>query len=149
MNKKKLTILSILITLQIFVIASMFIKAAIVKNYAEKNQTIIRIRCSAYDPFDALKGRYVQLSLNSEDISEAENKTGFNLKHIRKTADAYYLQEDYALTIDAMKQSDFNALEPVLELYVGKDGTVIQKELYVHYKGTELPIEDYIKNYAL
>ena len=149
MNKKKLTALSILIALQIFVIASMFIKSAVVKNYAAKNQTIIRIRCSAYDPFNALKGRYVQLDLNFDDIKEAEIKTGIKLNHIRKTADAYYLQEDYALAIDAMKQSDFNALEPVIELYVGKDGTVIQKELYVHHNGAELTIEEYIKNYAL
>ena len=48
-----------------------------------------------------------------------------------------------------MKQNDFNALEPVLELYVGKNGSVIQKELYVHYNGAELPVEQYIKDYAL
>ena len=149
MNRKKFITVLILIVFQLSVIAAMFIKAGTIRNYAIKNDTIIRVRCTAFDPFHPLKGRYIQLSLDSDDIIEAENKTGFKLWNIRKTADAYYVQEEYALIVDSMKNSDFNALEPVLELYVGKNGSVIQKGLYVHYNGTELPIEQYIKDYAL
>ncbi|MCR4580551.1 MAG: hypothetical protein K5681_09430 [Treponema sp.] len=149
MTKKNLITFSILILFQLTVLAAMFIKAAAVKNYAIKNNTIIRIHCTAYDPFHPLKGRYVQLNLNKEDIEQAERKTGFDLSDIGKTADAYYLQEEYALIVDSMNNGNFNVLEPVLELYVGKDGSVIQKALYLHHKGEELPIEQYIKNYKL
>ena len=149
MTKKKIITLSILIVFQLSVIASMFIKAGAIRNYAKKNDTIIRVRCTAYDPFHPLKGRYVQLTLDSDDIKAAEETLGLKLSDIWKTANAYYLQEEYALIIDSMKQNDFNTLEPVLELYVGKNGSVIQKELYVHYNGAELPVEQYIKDYAL
>ncbi|BDC92467.1 hypothetical protein [Treponema bryantii] len=149
MNRKKIIALSILIVFQLSVIAVMFIKAAAVRSYAKKNDTIVRVRCTAYDPFHPLKGRYVQLNLNDDDIKDAENKTGFKLANIQKTADAYYLQEEYALIVDSMNNNDFNELEPVLELYIGKNGSIIQKELYVHHNGAELPIEQYIKDYAL
>ena len=149
MNKKKIITLSSVIVFQLSVIAGMFMKAAAIRNYARKNDTIIRVRCSAWDPFHPLKGRYVRLNLNEEDIAQAEKKTGFKLSDIKKNADAYYLQEEYALIVDSMNNSDFNALEPVLELYVGKKGAFIQKGLYVHHNGTELPIEEYIKDYTL
>ena len=149
MNRKKIISLCILIIFQISVIAMLFIKAGTIKSYAKKNDTVIRIRCTAYDPFHLLKGRYVQLHLNYEDIQAAENKTGFDLSNIQKNADAYYLQEEYALIVDSMSNNNFNELEPVLEVYVGKNGAVIQKELYVHYKGNELPIEQYIKDYKM
>lgn len=149
MSKKKIITLSILIVFQLSVIAVMFIKAGAIRSYAKKNDTIIRIRCTAFDPFHPLKGRYVQLSLDTDDIKAAEDRLSLKLSDIQKTANAYYLQEEYALIIDSMNRKDFNSLEPVLELYVGKKGAVIQKELYVHYKGAELPIEQYIKDYAL
>lgn len=149
MPKKKIVTLSILIIFQLSVIATMFIKAGAIRSYAKKNATIIRIRCTAYDPFHPLKGRYVQLSLDTDDIKAAEDRLNLKLSQIQETANAYYLQEEYALIIDSMNRKDFNSLEPVLELYVGKDGAVIQKELYVHYKGAELPVEEYIKDYTL
>ena len=149
MSKKKIITLSILIVFQLSVIAVMFIKAGAIRSYAKKNDTIIRIRCTAFDPFHPLKGRYVQLSLDTDDSKAAEDRLSLKLSDIQKTANAYYLQEEYALIIDSMNRKDFNSLEPVLELYVGKKGAVIQKELYVHYKGAELPIEQYIKDYAL
>lgn len=149
MSKKKIVTLSILIVFQLSVIATMFIKAGAIRSYAKKNDTIIRIRCTAYDPFHPLKGRYVQLSLDTDDIKAAEDRLNLKLSQIQKTANAYYLQEEYALIIDSMNRKDFNSLEPVLELYVGKKGAVIQKELYVHYKGAELPVEEYIKDYTL
>ena len=149
MNRKKIITLSILIVFQLSVIATMFIKAGAIKNYARKNDTIIRVRCTAYDPFHPLKGRYVQLTLDSDDIKAAQAKLGFDFSDIRKTANAYYLQEEYALIIDSMNWREFNSLEPVLELYVGKSGAVIQKALYVHHNGLELPIEQYIREYKL
>ena len=148
MNKKKIILLSLIILLQISVISAMFIKTAAIKRYALKNNTVVRIRCYAYDPFHPLKGRYAQLRLNWDDINEIEEKLGYKIKNASDTIDEYYLQEEYALTIDAMSNSDFNLLEPTLEIYVGKDGTAVQKELYVHVDGKEIPIEEYIKNKA-
>ena len=148
MNKKKIILLSLIILLQISVISAMFIKTAAIKRYALKNNTVVRIRCYAYDPFHPLKGRYAQLRLNWDDINEIEEKLGYKIRNAADTIDEYYLQEEYALTIDAMSNSDFNTLEPVLEIYVGKDGTAVQKELYVHVDGIEIPIEEYIKNKA-
>ena len=149
MHRKKLITLSILIVFQISVIAAMFIKAGAIKNYARKNDSIIRVRCTAYDPFHPLKGRYVQLTLDDDDINAAQSSLGFELSDIRKTANAYYLQEEYALIVDSMSWKDFNSLDPVLELYIGKSGAVIQKALYVHNNGQELPIEQYIRDYKL
>lgn len=146
MNKKKLILLPLLILLQISVISAMFIKTAAIKKYAVENNTVERIRCYAYDPFHPLKGRYAQLRLNWDDINEIEEKLGYKIKNASDTIDEYYLQEEYALTIDAMSNSDFNLLEPTLEIYVGKDGTAVQKELYVHVDGREMPIEEYIRN---
>ena len=146
MNKKKLILLPLLILLQLSVVSAMFIKTAAIKKYAVENNTMERIRCYAYDPFHPLKGRYAQLRLNWDDINEIEEKLGYKIKNASDTIDEYYLQEEYALTIDAMSNSDFNLLEPTLEIYVGKDGTAVQKELYVHIDGREMPIEEYIRN---
>lgn len=146
MNKKKLILLPLLILLQLSIVSAMFIKTAAIKKYAVENNTVERIRCYAYDPFHPLKGRYAQLRLNWDDISEIEEKLGYKIKNASDTIDEYYLQEEYALTIDAMSNSDFNLLEPTLEIYVGKDGTAVQKELYVHVDGREMPIEEYIRN---
>ena len=149
MTRNKIITLSILIAFQLSVIAMMFIKAASIKNYAINHSTIIRIHCTAYDPFHPLKGRYVQLTLNENEIKGAEKLLEVKLNNIQKTANAYYLQEEYALIIDSINWQDFNALDAVLELYVGKDGSVIQKGLYVHHNGIELPIEKYIRDYTL
>lgn len=146
MNKKKLILIFALIVLQLSVISTMFIKSAYIKKYAIKNNTIFRLRCTAYDPFHPLKGRYAQLNLEWDDIKEIENRLGYRLKNVYDTINKYYLQEEYALSIEALSNNDFNALEPVLEIYVGKDGTCVQKELYVHVDGTELTVEDYIRN---
>lgn len=146
MNKKKLILLPLLILLQLSVVCAMFIKTAAIKKYAVENNTVARIRCTAYDPFHPLKGRYAQLSLNYDDINAIEERLGCSLKNVLDTIDEYYLQEEYALTIDAMSNNDFNFLEPMLEIYVGKDGTAVQKELYVHVDGREMPIEEYIRN---
>ena len=149
MNRKKIIALIALIVFQLSAVTALFIKTASIKNYATKNNTIVRIRCTAYDPFHPLKGRYAHLTLDNDDIKNAEIQMGINLKKVQQTAGDYYLQEEYALTLDAMSRNDFNALNPVLELYVGKNGTVVQKALYVTFNGKELPIEQYIKDYAL
>ncbi len=149
MNRKRIIIFAVLIAFQISAVAFLFIKTASIKNYATKNNTIVHIRCTAYDPFHPLKGRYAHLTLNKDDIKACEEQTGIELKNVQKVAGDYYLQEEYALTIDAMEREDFNTLNPVLELYVGKNGTVVQKALYVTFNGKELPIEQYIKDYAL
>ena len=57
----------------------------------------------------------------------------------------YYMQENYARIVDRIQWSDFNALEPVLSLYVGKDGRCVQKGLTVLDAGERIPIEEYCR----
>ena len=149
MNKKIIIIFFATVVFQIFAVSFLFIKTASIKRYAVKNNYIARISCTAYDPFNPLKGRYVQLTLNKEDVKQAELQTGISFKNIYRKANEYYLPEEYALSVDAMGNRNFNELNPVLELYVGKDGSVVQKGLYVNYNGKEMPIEQYIKNYRI
>jgi len=132
--------------MQAAVIAWMFIHAYNIKAYALAHHTIIRISCTAYDPYDPFKGRYVQLTLSNDDLESAGRTLGLNLHALSTTACAYYMQENYARAVDRINWKDFNALEPVLELYVDDKGNAIQKSLLVHADGQELPIERYIKN---
>jgi uncharacterized membrane-anchored protein len=57
----------------------------------------------------------------------------------------YYMQEDYARYVDGIHWDDFNALEPVLSLYVSKDGRCVQQGLTVLDGGTRVSIEDYCR----
>ena len=57
----------------------------------------------------------------------------------------YYMQENYARLVDRIQWNDFNALEPVLSLYVGKDGRCVQKGLSVLDEGERIPIEEYCR----
>ncbi len=59
--------------------------------------------------------------------------------------DEYYMQEDYARYVDGIHWDDFNALEPVLSLYVAKDGRCIQQGLTVLDAGDRISIEDYCR----
>lgn len=57
----------------------------------------------------------------------------------------YYMQENYARLVDRIQWNDFNALEPVLSLYVGKDGRCVQKDLTVLDAGERIAIEEYCR----
>ena len=57
----------------------------------------------------------------------------------------YYMQENYARLVDRIQWDNFNALEPVLSLYVGKDGRCVQKGLTVLDAGERIPIEEYCR----
>lgn len=59
--------------------------------------------------------------------------------------DEYYMQENYARYVDRIQGNDFNALEPVLSLYVGKNGRCVQKGLTVLDNGERIPIEEYCR----
>lgn len=168
------------------VLISLLIKPLSIRSYAEKNNKILRLECSLYDPFDPMKGRYVSLTFeetkgmlfdlmidesilkNTEDdkfkydfplvyaVFENDEKGISRLKEItlerpeelklfirvpahyyRNTDefvldvdfDRYYLQEEYADKLDHMSASRFKELNPVLELWVGKNGDAIQKDL--------------------
>jgi len=147
-NKIKIPIgvwvcLGLAVLFQLSVIGMMFARANAIKKFAESNKTIIRIRCSAADPFNPFKGRYVHLLLNQDDIKMNEEKLGFDFSKLQKNCSDYYMQENYAREVDKISWRDFNELNPVLELYVGEDGKGIQKALYVN---DNVEIEDFIKN---
>ncbi len=141
---KKL-ILVLAVVFQISVIAAMFIRAAAIKSEAIKNNLVIRLSCTAYDPFDPFKGRYVRLSINREELDAAGARLGLDLSRLAKTSCDYYMQENYAREVDKINWQDFNGLNPVLELYVDKKGRAIQKALLVHNGNQEIQIEEYIR----
>ena len=141
---QKKILLVFLILFQIAIVASMFVRASLIKREAVKNGTIVRLSCTAYDPFDPFKGRYVKLSVSEEDLKSEGEKLGLDLSKLSKTCSDYYMQEDYADFVDKMHWKDFNDLKPILELYVDKKGSAIQKSLLVHENEEEIPIEKYI-----
>ena len=141
----KRLILALVLVLQISVIAAMFVRAAAIRNEAVQNNSIIRLSCTAYDPFDPFKGRYVRLSINRDELDAAGRRLGLDLSSLAKTSCDYYMQENYAREVDKINWQDFNNLKPVLELYVDKKGRAIQKALLVFDGSKEIPIEEYIR----
>ena len=141
----KRLILALVLVLQISVIAAMFVRAAAIRNEAVQNNSIIRLSCTAYDPFDPFKGRYVRLSINRDELDVAGRRLGLDLSSLAKTSCDYYMQENYAREVDKINWQDFNNLKPVLELYVDKKGRAIQKALLVHNGNQEITIEEYIR----
>ena len=141
----KRLILALVLVLQISVIAAMFVRAAAIRNEAVQNNSIIRLSCTAYDPFDPFKGRYVRLSINRDELDVAGRRLGLDLSSLAKTSCDYYMQENYAREVDKINWQDFNNLKPVLELYVDKKGRAIQKALLVFDGAKEIPIEEYIR----
>ena len=141
----KRLILALVLVLQISVIAAMFVRAAAIRNEAVQNNSIIRLSCTAYDPFDPFKGRYVRLSINRDELDAAGWRLGLDLSGLTKTSCDYYMQENYAREVDKINWQDFNNLKPVLELYVDKKGRAIQKALMVFDGAKEIPIEEYIR----
>lgn len=131
---------------QILVITSMFVRAHQIKLDSLRHGTIARLDCTAYDPFNPFKGRYVKLTIDKEKLKSEEERLGLDLSRLSKNCTDYYMQEDYADFIDKMNWSDFNDLKPVLEVYVDKKGRAIQKALLVHQEGKEISIEEYVQN---
>ena len=136
--------LCIAVVFQLFVIAWMFVRAEQTKAYALAHGTVIRLSCTAYDPYDPFKGRYVRLTIDEDDVRAAGERLGLDLSALVKTARDYYMQENYARAVDNINWHDFNELHPILELYVDGRGNAIQKALLVHDGGSEIAIEDYI-----
>ena len=141
----KKMVLILAVVLQLSVIAAMFIKADAIKNEAVQNNSVIRLSCTAYDPFDPFNGRYVRLSINRDELDAAGRRLGLDLNSLAKTSCDYYMQENYAREVDKINWQDFNNLKPVLELYVDKKGRAIQKALLVSSGSQEIPIEEYIR----
>lgn len=143
--QKKL-ILALVVLFQILVVVSMFARARAIKNEAEKNGRIIRISCTAYDPFDPFKGRYVRLTLSQDDLKSEGERLGLDLQKLSKNCSDYYMQEDFADFIDKNGSVNFDELKPLLEVYVDKKGRAIQKALFVHENEEEIPIEKFIES---
>ena len=96
------------VVLQLSVIAAMFIRANAIKNEAVKNNSIIRLSCTAYDPFNPFKGRYVRLSIKRDELEAAGRRLGLDLSGLAKTSCDYYMQENYAREVDKINWQDFN-----------------------------------------
>ena len=55
------------------------------------------------------------------------------------------MQENYAQYMDTIQWEDFNALKPILSLYVDKKGQCIQKGLTVLNGTDRISIEEYCR----
>ena len=67
-NRRKIFLITaLLFDLTVFTV--ILCKPLMIQSDAEKNNKIIRLKCSLYDPFDPLKGRYVSL-----DFEETRGK---------------------------------------------------------------------------
>lgn len=59
--------------------------------------------------------------------------------------DEYYMQENYAKYADSIRWDDFNALEPILSVYVARDGRCMQKDLTVLDGQERIAYEEYCR----
>jgi len=129
--KNKVIPFIIPVIFQMAVLISIVTYSQRIKSSALKDGSIVVLDCEAYDPYHPFKGRYVKLSIKDSSSPYAN------------THDEYYLEESYADIVDALSWSDFNALEPQLELYVDKKGRAVQKALTVLFQGQRIDIEKY------
>lgn len=56
------------IVFQFIVLVFLIIKPVLIQSDAEKNNRILRLECSLYDPYDVMKGRYVELSIKENSL---------------------------------------------------------------------------------
>lgn len=88
---------------------------------------------------------YIEAELRWYDYDYSEGEKAVQSVRLDYSFDEYYMQENYARLVDRIQWSDFNALEPVLSLYVGEDGRCVQKSLTVLDAGERIAIEEYCR----
>ena len=69
---------------------------------------------------------------------------GFSVR-VAYAFDEYYMQENFAHYADRIRWDDFNALEPILTVYVARDGRCIQKDLTVLDGKERIAYEEYCR----
>lgn len=93
-NKTALIILTAAAVFQAGILTSVLTYTARVKRYAEKENRIISFRCTARDPYDAFKGRYIALNLE-----EFAKNAVFDERTFKDFPDSIYKRTTaYALT---------------------------------------------------
>lgn len=136
MKKKNIVFMICALVVQLAALTYFALYSINIKNSAEKDGRIVKIACTAYDPYHPFKGRYILLTTS-------ENA------YIKNRAE-YYLQENFADKVDAMNWKDFNELKPVLELYVdSKDQFVIKGVTVLATpcdESSRIQIEEYLEN---
>ncbi len=93
---------------------------------------VVSLPCTAYDPYNPFKGRYVRLTITEDN------------PYINEPVE-YYMQENFADKVDAMSSLKFSELKPELEIYVNEKGKYVQKGMTVMSEGRRIPIEEYLK----
>ncbi len=134
--KNRLIVFIAATAVELIVLAGIVSYCYRVKASAIKHGNIIVLECTAYDPYNPFKGRYVKLNIVDKESPYA------------KTCDEYYLNERYANFVDSINWRDFNDMRPELELYVDQKGRAVQKSLTVISDGERIAIEDYCKKMA-
>lgn len=136
MKTKKIILFTSAVVVQLIILAYFSFYSLSVKKAAEKNGSIYTYKCTAYDPYNPFKGRYLRLTVTEWNI------------YVDKRAD-YYLQENYADIVDSIKWTEFNSLQPELELYVDAKHRFVQKGVTVlkdpENPDSRMPIEEYLE----
>ena len=91
-------------------------------------------------PPDAETGIYIEAKCSWWHDTD----DGFSLR-AAYAFDEYYMQENYAKYADSIRWDDFNALEPILSVYVARDGRCIQKDLTVLDGQERIAYEEYCR----
>lgn len=132
--KNRLIVFIAATVVELIVLAGIVSYCYRVKASAIKHGNIIVLECTAYDPYNPFKGRYVKLNIVDKESPYA------------KTCDEYYLNERYANIVDSINWRDFNDMKPELELYVDQKGRAVQKSLTVLVNDSRMSIEDYCRS---
>lgn len=132
--KNRLIVFIAATVVELIVLAGIVSYCYRVKASAIKHGNIIVLECTAYDPYNPFKGRYVKLNIVDKESPYV------------KTCDEYYLNERYANIVDSINWRDFNDMKPELELYVDQKGRAVQKSLTVLVNDSRMPIEDYCRS---
>lgn len=148
-NKKFYIVLFSILVFQFAVMTVSLTSNKRVQKYAEKNNRVIRLECSFYDPFDPLHGRYISLRIDESQVTkkmlEDLGIEKLDLSKVKK----YYTQENFAKYTDRIRWEEHNIMEPVIEIYVSKTGYCMQKVLTVkdtELNGRRVSIEEYCRS---
>lgn len=134
MKTKNKIALILAVVFQIAVLTGYVSYSFRIMDSAKNDGKILTLSCTAYDPYNPLRGRYLRVSIQESN-------------ELALTQADYYLQENLANKVDSIRTSDFNSLKPELELYVDSKGRYVQKGMTVLESGdgARISIEEYLQ----
>lgn len=126
------------IVLQFVVLVFLIAKPVLIQSDAEKNNRILRLECSLYDPYDVMKGRYINLDIKESCI---EN---YNHKNIEDFPVVYAIFENDENGISKLKS--YSLEKPTDEKLFVKTSAKINydKEMFFEYNFKKFYLQEEI-----